>query len=55
MEREASTGKALGVMGLVRKHQPTMFVNDRFGWVVEVQGEEGASATSGPIRGRSST
>ncbi len=50
VEREESSGKALGVMGLVRKHQPQMLVNERFGWVGEVHGEEGSSATSGDIR-----
>ena len=50
IEREASSGKALGVMGLVRKHQPQMIVNERFGWVGDVIGEEGSAATSGPIR-----
>ncbi len=50
VEREASSGKALGVMGLVRKHQPQMIVNERLGWVGDVQGEEGSSATSGNVR-----
>jgi alpha-L-fucosidase len=50
VEREETSGKALGVMGLVRKHQPRMIVNERFGWVGEVHGEEGSSATSGNIR-----
>ena len=50
LEREPTTGKALGVMGLVRKHQPRMIVNERFGWVGEVHGEEGGAATSGDIR-----
>lgn len=49
-EREGFFGKALGVMGLVRKHQPKMIVNERFGWVGEVHGEEGSSATSGNVR-----
>jgi len=50
VEKEESTGKALGVMGLVRKHQPQMIVNERFGWVGDVHGEEGSAATSGDIR-----
>jgi alpha-L-fucosidase len=50
IEREQPSGKALGVMGLVRKHQPKMLVNERFAWVGDVHGEEGSSATSGPIR-----
>ena len=44
------TGKALGIMGLVRKYQPEMIVNERFGWIGDVHAEEGVSATSGDIR-----
>lgn len=44
------TGKALGIMGLVRKYQPGMIVNERFGWIGDVHAEEGVSATSGDIR-----
>lgn len=47
---EESTGRPLGVMGMVRKHQPKMIVNERFGWIGDVHGEEGSAATSGDIR-----
>jgi alpha-L-fucosidase len=47
---EEETGKALGIMGLVRKYQPNMAVNERFGWVGDVHAEEGGSSTSGSIR-----
>ena len=43
-------GNALGIMGLVRKYQPEMIVNERFGWIGDVHAEEGVSATSGDIR-----
>lgn len=49
-DKEESTGKALGVMGMVRKHQPQMIVNERFGWIGDVHGEEGSAATTGNIR-----
>jgi alpha-L-fucosidase len=49
-EKEESSGKPLGVMGMVRKHQPKMIVNERFGWVGDVHGEEGSAATTGDIR-----
>lgn len=49
-EKEESSGKALGVMGMVRKHQSQMIVNERFGWVGDVHGEEGSAATTGNIR-----
>lgn len=49
-DKEDSSGKALGVMGMVRKHQPQMIVNERFGWIGDVHGEEGSAATSGDIR-----
>ncbi len=50
LEKDKASGKALGVMGLVRKHQPKMIVNERFGWVGDVHGEEGSAATTGDIR-----
>lgn len=49
-DKEESTGRTLGVMGMVRKHQPRMIVNERFGWIGDVHGEEGSAATSGDIR-----
>jgi alpha-L-fucosidase len=45
-----ANGNALGIMGLVRKYQPDMIVNERFGWIGDVHAEEGGSATSGDIR-----
>ncbi len=48
--KEEITGKALGIMGLVRKFQPEMVVNERFSWVGDVHAEEGGSPTSGDIR-----
>ncbi|MFO7672543.1 MAG: alpha-L-fucosidase [Lutibacter sp.] len=48
--KEEITGKPLGIMGLVRKYQPNMVVNERFGWVGDVHAEEGGSSTSGDIR-----
>lgn len=48
--KETETGKALGIMGLVRKYQPDLVVNERFSWVGDVHAEEGGSATSGDIR-----
>lgn len=48
--REEATGKALGIMGLVRKYQPEMVVNKRFSWIGDVFSEEGGGYTSGNIR-----
>ena len=48
--KEDSTGKALGIMGLVRKYQPEMIVNERFNWVGDVHAEEGGAYTSGDVR-----
>jgi len=45
-----ATGKSLGIMGLVRKFQPDLIVNERFSWVGDVHAEEGVSATTGDIR-----
>lgn len=47
--REDSTGKALGILGVVRKYQPEMLVNERFGWIGDVHIEEGGSYSAGKI------
>ncbi len=47
--KEESTGKALGIMGLIRKYQPDMMVNNRFGWTGDIQIEEGGSFSSGKV------
>ncbi len=47
---EDSTGKALGLMGLVRKYQPDILVNPRSGWCGDYTCEEGGGAVKGPIR-----
>lgn len=48
--KEESSGKPLGIMGMVRQFQPDMIVNERFGWIGDVHAEEGGSATTGDIR-----
>jgi alpha-L-fucosidase len=45
-----STGKALGIMGMVRKYQPDAIVNLRYGWMGDIIEEEGSRETIGPIR-----
>lgn len=47
---DRATGRPLGIMGLVRLHQPQMLVNERFCWVGDVHAEEGAAALAGPVR-----
>ena len=44
------TGKPLGLMGMVRKHQPDIIVNPRTGWLGDYFSEEGASPITGPVR-----
>jgi alpha-L-fucosidase len=43
-------GHPLGIMGLVRKHQPHVVVNPRYGWMGDFGDEEGGAAVTGPIR-----
>jgi alpha-L-fucosidase len=50
VERDPATKQALGVMGLVRKHQPRMIVNRRFSWVGDVDVDEGSAPSTGNIR-----
>ncbi len=39
----------MGVLGVVRKYQPDMLMNERFGWVGDVNIEEGGSYPSGKV------
>ncbi|MGB8356522.1 MAG: alpha-L-fucosidase [Chthoniobacteraceae bacterium] len=47
---EESTGKPLGIMGMVRKYQPDAITNLRYGWMGDIIEEEGPRETKGPIR-----
>lgn len=47
---EAATGKPLGIMGMVRKHQPDAITNLRYGWMGDIIEEEGSRETTGKIR-----
>lgn len=45
-----SSGRPLGLMGMVRKHQPDIVTTSRSGWVGDYASEEGGSVPTGPIR-----
>jgi alpha-L-fucosidase len=47
---EEVTGKALGIMGMVRKYQPDAITNLRYGWMGDIIEEEGPRETTGKIR-----
>jgi alpha-L-fucosidase len=47
---EDSTGKPLGIMGMVRKYQPDAIVNLRYGWMGDIIEEEGDRHTVGKMR-----
>lgn len=47
---EDSTGRALGLMGMVRKYQPHILVNPRSGWCGDYRCEEGGTPVTGPVR-----
>ena len=49
---EESTGKALGIMGMVRKYQPDAITNLRYGWMGDIIEEEGPRETTGKIRSK---
>jgi alpha-L-fucosidase len=44
------SGRALGIMGMVREHQPRVIANSRYGWIGDLRDEEGGAAVIGPIR-----
>ncbi|WP_460338214.1 alpha-L-fucosidase [Actinoallomurus acanthiterrae] len=45
-----AAGRPLGLMGLVRKHQPDIVATPRSGWVGDYAVEEGGSVPTGAIR-----
>jgi alpha-L-fucosidase len=45
-----SSGKPLGLMGMVRKHQPDIVATSRSGWIGDYASEEGGSVPTGAIR-----
>jgi alpha-L-fucosidase len=47
---EPGTGRPLGMMGMVRRHQPTAISNLRYGWIGDILEEEGDAEIRGPIR-----
>jgi alpha-L-fucosidase len=53
LDLEEGTGKALGIMGMVRKYQPDAITNLRYGWMGDIIEEEGPRETTGKIRSSS--
>ncbi len=49
-DTEPGTGKPLGVMGMVRQHQPDVMCTSRIGWIGDYATEEGSAVPSGSIR-----
>ncbi|MER7689693.1 alpha-L-fucosidase [Streptomyces sp. NPDC097610] len=49
-DTDPATGKALGLTGLVRKHQPDIVTTLRSGWIGDYTSEEGSSVPTGAIR-----
>jgi alpha-L-fucosidase len=47
---DASTGRPLGLMGMVRAHQPHLVANSRSGWAGDYGVEEGSYVSTGPLR-----
>jgi alpha-L-fucosidase len=43
-------GLVLGVMGMVRKYQPTALTNERFSWIGDIHIEEGGATPAGDVR-----
>ncbi|MFZ4455053.1 MAG: alpha-L-fucosidase [Bacteroidales bacterium] len=49
-DKDDTTGKPLGLMGIVRKYQPDIIVNPRCGWYGDIKAEEGNAPITGGIR-----
>jgi alpha-L-fucosidase len=49
LDREASTGKPLGIMGMVRKYQPDAITDIRYGWIGDILELERVLELKGPI------
>jgi alpha-L-fucosidase len=49
-ETDPDTGSPLGLMGLVRQHQPDVVTTSRSGWIGDFESEEGGSVPTGAIR-----
>jgi alpha-L-fucosidase len=49
-EFEEGTDRKLGIMGMVRKLQPTAIVNARYGWIGDIEEEEQGGISKGPVR-----
>ena len=49
-DTDEASGKPLGLMGIVRKHQPDIIVNPRSGWYGDIKAEEGGARVTGPVR-----
>jgi alpha-L-fucosidase len=47
---DPATGKAWGIMGMVRHYQPDAITNPRYGWMGDIGEEEGGDPVIGPIR-----
>ncbi|MEV6210690.1 alpha-L-fucosidase [Kitasatospora sp. NPDC051914] len=45
-----ANGKPLGLMGMVRKHQPDIIATSRSGWKGDYESQEGSYVPSGPVR-----
>lgn len=49
-DKDSTTGKPLGLMGMVRKYQPDIIVNPRSSWMGDFMSEEGGAPITGPVR-----
>lgn len=50
---DSLTGRPLGLMGMVRRLQPSLLCNIRSGWMGDYENEEGGATITGPVRNSS--
>lgn len=49
-ETDAAGNKPLGLMGMVRRHQPDIVATSRSGWIGDYVSDEGPSVPGGAVR-----
>jgi len=50
LDKDETTGRTLGLIGMIRKYQPDILMNPRSGWIGDYTCDEGGGSIKGEIR-----